>query len=116
MSDYVISSIEFFYFNWLFNKIESPNSDYIAEIGISILTNEKMNKYIAMIAYTQISTDARVIRAAKAAVEADFSIDFYTLNGDSSFSIDGVNIIRSKQYQIRAGFIKYIISIKILYK
>ncbi len=67
-------------------------------------------KSIVIIAYTQISTDARVIRAAKAASEADFSIDFYTLNEDNSFSIDGVNIIRSKQYQIRAGFIKYIIS------
>ncbi|HQB20373.1 MAG TPA: class I SAM-dependent methyltransferase [Bacteroidales bacterium] len=47
----------------------------------------KRDRNIAMIAYTEVSTDARVVRAAKAAIEAGFNVDFYTLREDNKFDI-----------------------------
>lgn len=70
-----------------------------------------MNKRIAMLAYTTLSTDSRVIREAKAAVEAGYNVDFYTLNEDNKILIDGVTIIYSKRSQYKGrNKIKFILS------
>lgn len=67
-------------------------------------------KAIAMIAYTELSTDTRVVRAAKSAIEAGYTVDFYTLSEDNVFSIKNVNIIRSKQHQRRGNYFQYILA------
>lgn len=70
-----------------------------------------MKNKIAMIAYTTLSTDSRVIREAKAAVEAGYKVDFYTLNEDNKILIDGVNIIYSRRSQYKGrNKIKFIMS------
>jgi hypothetical protein len=70
-----------------------------------------MNKKIAMIAYTILSLDSRVIREAKAAVEGGYQVDFYTLNETAKDKIDGVNIIYSKQWQYKGkNKFKFILS------
>ncbi|MDA3887133.1 MAG: glycosyltransferase family 4 protein [Candidatus Delongbacteria bacterium] len=70
-----------------------------------------MNKKIAMIAYTILSLDSRVIREAKAAVEGGYQVDFYTLNETAKDKIAGVNIIYSRQWQYKGkNKFKFILS------
>ena len=60
-----------------------------------------MKKRIAMLAYTVLSLDSRVIREAKAAAEGGYIVDVYTLNETARDKIDGVNIIYSRQWQYK---------------
>ncbi|MDD4205401.1 MAG: glycosyltransferase family 4 protein [Candidatus Delongbacteria bacterium] len=60
-----------------------------------------MKRRIAMIAYTVLSLDSRVIREAKAAVEGGYTVDVYTLNETARDKINGVNIIYSRQWQYK---------------
>ena len=71
----------------------------------------KINKNIAMVAYTTLSTDSRVIREALAAKEAGFSIDIYTLKEGRGFFLDGINIfcLKRKQYKGKNKF-KFVLS------
>lgn len=62
-----------------------------------------MNKKIAMIAYTTLSLDSRVIREAQAAVEGGYKVDFYTLDEAEKSDIDGVNVIYSKRGQYKGN-------------
>lgn len=74
-----------------------------------------MNKNIAMIAYTTLSTDSRVIREALAAKEAGFNVDLYTLNERNRINLDRMNIIYTKNMQYKGknkfkfvlGYINY---------
>lgn len=72
-----------------------------------------MNKNILMVAYTNYSTDARVVKEAEAAVSGGFNVDFITLRrpGDKpDENLNGVNVIRVKQYRYRgADKFKYIL-------
>jgi glycosyltransferase involved in cell wall biosynthesis len=69
---------------------------------------------IAMIAYTNYTTDSRVIREAEAAVGSGYNVDFISLkrpNDTNKENINGVNVIRLKQFRYRgSSSIKYIIS------
>jgi len=69
-------------------------------------------KSIAMIAYTNYTTDSRVIRAAEAAVSSGYNVDFISLrrqNDTNKEIINGVNVIRLKQFRYRgSSSIKYI--------
>jgi len=56
---------------------------------------------IAMIAYTTLSTDSRVIREALAAKEADFNVDLYTLNERNRINLDRMNIIYTENMQYK---------------
>ena len=59
---------------------------------------------ILMIAYTNYETDPRVIRAAEAAVEAGFEVDFLALRRQGQPALElcrGVNIIRLPQERYR---------------
>jgi glycosyltransferase involved in cell wall biosynthesis len=73
-----------------------------------------MTKNILMIAYTNYTTDARVVKEAEAAVNGGYNVDFLSLRrtGDkSNEKINGVNIIRLNQVRYRgASKIKYILS------
>jgi glycosyltransferase involved in cell wall biosynthesis len=60
---------------------------------------------ILMIAYTNYETDPRVIRAAEAAVEAGFSVDFIALSRSGRASVEmvrGVRVFRVAQQRYRA--------------
>lgn len=67
-----------------------------------------------MVAYTNYTTDARVVKEAESAFNAGYNVDFLTLrrNGDSANEVlNGINVIRLKQYRYRGeGKIKYIAS------
>ena len=67
-----------------------------------------------MIAYTNYTTDPRVIREAEAAVSSGYNVDFISLkrpNDTNKESINGVNVIRLRQFRYRgSSSIKYIIS------
>ncbi|MFO7445624.1 MAG: glycosyltransferase family 4 protein [Ignavibacteriaceae bacterium] len=71
-----------------------------------------MSKNVLMIAYTNYSTDARVVKEAEAAVKNGYGVDFIALrrNGDKAAeNINGVNVIRVNQYRYRgAQKLKYI--------
>jgi len=58
---------------------------------------------IAMIAYTNLSTDSRVIREALAAKEAGFNVYIYTLKERTKFSLDSINILSSKRKQYKGN-------------
>lgn len=63
-----------------------------------------INKKILMIAYTNYSTDPRVIREAEAANEVGFKVDFLSLRneGDSDLGkINNINIYRINQFRYR---------------
>jgi len=63
-----------------------------------------MNKRILMIAYTNYTTDARVIKEAEAAVKNGFYVDFLCLrreNEDQKEQINHVNVTRVKQLRYR---------------
>lgn len=60
-----------------------------------------MKKRIAMLAYTVLSLDSRVIREAKAAIEGGYEVDVYTLNETAKDKINGVNNIYSRQWQYK---------------
>src|SRR5258705_12292782 len=67
---------------------------------------------VLMIAYTNYETDPRVIRAAEAAVEAGFGVDFIALrrHGQSAEEmVRGVRVIRLPQERYRgrsrAGYV-----------
>lgn len=71
------------------------------------------HKNVLMIAYTNYTTDPRVIREANAAVNAGYSVDFIALRRESEKSeiVDGVNVIRVNQSRYRGGNnIKYLVS------
>jgi len=60
---------------------------------------------ILMIAYTNYETDPRVIRAAEAAAEAGFSVDFIALSRSGRASVEtvrGVRVFRVAQQRYRA--------------
>jgi len=68
-------------------------------------------KNIAMVAYTTLSTDSRVIREALAAKEADFNVDLYTLNERNKINLYRMNIIYTKNMQYKGkNKIKFIFS------
>lgn len=62
-----------------------------------------MGKRIAMVAYTQLRYDSRVIREAQAAVEAGFAVDFFTLKETDPVPIPGVRVISSSSLQFRGS-------------
>lgn len=71
----------------------------------------KRAKNIAMIAYTTLSNDSRVIREALAAKEAGYQVDFYTLNERNKTNLDRINIIYTKNIQYKGkSKIKFILS------
>ena len=62
-----------------------------------------MNKRIAMIAYTQLPYDSRVIREASAAIDCGFQVDFYTLKQPRDAEIPGVTMINSSFDQYKGS-------------
>lgn len=63
-----------------------------------------MSKNILMIAYTNYSTDARVIKEAETAIKSGFQVDFIALKEEAkslSEKINGVNVIKINQYQYK---------------
>lgn len=63
-------------------------------------------KTALMVAYTNYQTDPRVVRAAQAAVEAGFEVDFIALRKDGEEDeqyINGVRVIRLAQTRYRGG-------------
>lgn len=72
------------------------------------------DNYVLMVAYTNYTTDPRVIREAKAAVEAGYQVDFITLKRDADNkreNLDGVNVIRVNQSRYRgSNNLKYLLS------
>jgi len=70
-----------------------------------------MNKNIAMIAYTTLSTDSRVIREALAAVEGGYNVDIYTLNETNKIDLKGVNTYYTKNNQYKGNNkVKFLLS------
>jgi glycosyltransferase involved in cell wall biosynthesis len=68
------------------------------------LNGRKHRAHIAMVAYTQLSFDARVLREAKAAAEAGFLVHFFTLTEDNPQNIEDFNniiIFRSSSRQYK---------------
>jgi len=70
-----------------------------------------MRKTILMVAYTHYLTDARVIRAAEAAVEAGFEVDVLVLRRVGFPAVEmvrGVRVIRLNQHKYRgSGVLNY---------
>jgi glycosyltransferase involved in cell wall biosynthesis len=63
-----------------------------------------MNNNILMVAYTNYTTDARVVKEAEAAVRGGYKVDFISLKrtGDkNNEEINGVNVIRLNQVRYR---------------
>ncbi len=60
-------------------------------------------KRIAMIGYTRLRYDSRVIRQALAAAEAGFAVDFYTLKEPSPKPPEGINVINSNFFQYKGS-------------
>jgi glycosyltransferase involved in cell wall biosynthesis len=63
-------------------------------------------KSVLMIAYTNYRTDPRVIRAAEAAVQAGFDVDFLALRREVDPDVEvigGVRVIHLHQYRYRGG-------------
>lgn len=60
-------------------------------------------KTIAMIAYSTLSTDARVIREALAAQEAGFSVDIFVLNEPAKIDLPGIKVYYTKSFQYKGG-------------
>ena len=58
---------------------------------------------IAMIAYTTLSTDSRVIREALASKESNFNVDLYTMNEKNKLELDKINIIYTKKMQYKGN-------------
>lgn len=76
--------------------------------------DEKLNKNIAMVAYTYYESDPRVKKEAEALVEAGFDVDFLSLKriGENSFQkVNGVNVFRlnCQHFKGRSN-IKYLLS------
>ena len=73
-----------------------------------------MTKKILMIAYTNYSTDSRVIKEAEAAIKQGFNVDFICLRTENACAkekINNVNVIRVKQFKYRGrSNIRYILS------
>ena len=49
--------------------------------------DKKLNKNIAMVAYTYYSTDPRVKKEAEALVESGFNVDFFSLRNFTLFEL-----------------------------
>ena len=65
-----------------------------------------MSHNILMIAYTNYSTDPRVMREAEALVNVGYDVDFLALkrNGEPKKEvINGVNVIHLNQYRYRGN-------------
>ena len=58
---------------------------------------------IAMVAYTTLSTDSRVIREALAAKESGFNVDLYTLNEKNKINLSGINIVYTNNMQYKGN-------------
>ncbi len=73
-----------------------------------------MPKNILMIAYTNYSTDARVIKEAETGIKNGFQVDFIALKeGEKTLTekINGVNVIKINQYQYRGkSYIRHLLS------
>ena len=66
---------------------------------------------IAMVVYTKLSNDARVLRQVKAAIEAGFMVDVYTLKEPDKVSFLGLNVISASFGQYKGnGKIRYVFS------
>lgn len=65
------------------------------------LESKQKDKNIAMIGYTSISTDSRVIRESIAAKKAGYNVDLYTLKEDKDYCLEEINIYRSKAKQYK---------------
>lgn len=64
-----------------------------------------------MVVYTKLSTDARVIRQIKAAIENGINVDIFTLNDSEKIVISGLNIVSTKFGQYKGNSrLKYILS------
>lgn len=76
-------------------------------------------KTALMVAYTNYQTDPRVVRAAQAAVEAGFEVDFIALRKDGEEDeqyINGVRVIRLAQTRYRGGRVgQYVIAYLIFF-
>jgi len=69
---------------------------------------------ILMIAYTHYRTDPRVIRAAEAAVNDGFDVDFLALRREGDFPVEmvrGVRVLHLNQYRYRGrGLFRYMLA------
>ncbi len=64
---------------------------------------EQSKGRIAMIAYTQLRYDSRVVREALAAVEAGYQVDFFTLKEQKPAQVPGLKVIYTKTEQYRGS-------------
>lgn len=68
-------------------------------------------KNFAMIAYTTLSTDSRVVRESLAAKETGFTVDLYVLNEDNKIALNDINIHYTKKKQYKGkNKIKFLLS------
>ena len=61
--------------------------------------DKKINKNIAMVAYTYYSTDPRIKKEAEALVESGFNVDFFSLRKPGEFKFKTINGV--KVYQLK---------------
>ena len=71
---------------------------------------KSLSKNLAVIAYTTLSTDSRVLKECYAALEAGFTVDVYTLEHPENKIFSDFNIISSGRKQYKGNNKKYFIN------